>query len=86
MRLLRSPELGLLVEPVSEQQKAAAQQQGQGQVLQFMMSFTMQDWADMKQLVPAGSCVMPHRGASSSRAGARPDAEDVQPAKRARRS
>lgn len=81
--------------PVSEERKAAAAQQGQTHALQFMMGFNMQDWDDMKLLVPADSCIMPHRGQAGAAAGGAGlvrsrAAGDVQAgqqqAKRARRS
>jgi hypothetical protein len=62
VRVLSDPEEGLQVVPVTEEQKAAAAQQGQSKALQFMLSFDMEDWEAMKQLVPADSCIMPHRG------------------------
>lgn len=78
--------------PVSEEQRAAAAQQGQVQALQFMMAFNMQDWEDMKLLVPADSCIMPRRGPAAARGRSRPapgseaDQEQQQQAKRVRRS
>jgi hypothetical protein len=79
--------------PVSEEQRTAAAQQGQAQALQFMMSFNMQDWEDMKLLVPADSCIMPHRGAAPApaRGRSRPASggaaeQQQQQAKRVRRS
>lgn len=99
VRLEADPELGLMVQPVSEEQKAAAAQQGQGKSLQFMMSFTMKDWEMMKLCVPEDDCIMPHRGqaqgAAAAAAGgaARSRGADVaagsqqqQQAKRARRA
>lgn len=89
MRLLCDPKEGVLAVPVSEEQKAAAAQQGEGKALQFMMSFNMQDWEAMKLLVRADACIMPHRGhAGAAAAGVRSRADghsEQQQAKRARR-
>jgi hypothetical protein len=60
VRLLADQEAGLLVQPISEAEKHAAQQQGL-KAQQFMMSLSMQDWEIMKQLVPRADCIMPHR-------------------------
>ncbi|WIA14152.1 hypothetical protein OEZ85_002694 [Tetradesmus obliquus] len=65
VRLLADTEAGLLVQPVSEAEKHAAQQQGL-RAQQFMMSLNMQDWHIMKQLVPAADCMMPHRQGQST--------------------
>lgn len=75
--------------PVSEQQRAAAVQQGEVQALQFMMAFNMQDWEDMKLLVPADSCIMPRRGPPAAAKGRSSEAgqeQQQQQAKRVRRS
>jgi hypothetical protein len=69
VRLLSDAEAGLLVVPVSDEQKAAAVQQGESRALQFMMSFSMQDWAAMKLLVAADSCIMPDRRAAHAAGG-----------------
>lgn len=90
MRLLSDPEQGLLVVPVSEEQKAAAVQQGESKSLQFMMSFSMGDYEAMKRLVEPGSCIMPDRHAQQhaaggrSRAAAAPAAEPERQGKRSR--
>lgn len=86
VRLLSDPEQGLMVQPVTEEQKALAAQQGQGKALQFMMSFSMQDWADMKQLVPAARCIMPHRGRGSSPVGSKRGADSTQQAKQSKQA
>jgi hypothetical protein len=98
VRLVCDPAAGVLVVPVTEEQKAAAAQQGESKALQFMLSFGMSEWADMKQVVPADACLMPHRGTTAAAAAAggrgaagqqrRGDAAgqlDQQQAKRARR-
>jgi hypothetical protein len=95
VRLLCDPEAGVLVVPVTEEQKAAAAQQGESKALQFMLSFGMSEWADMKLVVPADACIMPHRGLAAAAVGRaaalqqrRGDAAaqlDQQQAKRARR-
>lgn len=93
VRLVCDPQEGVMAVPVSEEQRTAAAQQGQAQALQFMMSFFMQDWEDMKLLVPADSCIMPHRGAAPApaRGRSRPASggaadQQQQQAKRMRRS
>jgi hypothetical protein len=60
VRLLADADAGLLVQPINEAEKHAAQQQGL-KAQQFMMSLSMQDWEIMKQLVPRTACIMPHR-------------------------
>jgi hypothetical protein len=64
VRLLADAAAGLLVQPVSDAEKHAAGQQGM-KAQQFMMSFCMQDWEIMKQLVPRTACIMPHRASHS---------------------
>jgi hypothetical protein len=87
VRLLCDPEEGVMVVPVSEEQKAAAAQKGEGKALQFMMSFNMQDWEAMKLLVLADGCIMPHRGHAAGGVHSRADGQsEQQQAKRARRA
>ncbi|KAF6265615.1 Nse4 C-terminal-domain-containing protein [Scenedesmus sp. NREL 46B-D3] len=88
VRLLADAEAGLLVQPVSEAEKHAAQQQGV-KAQQFMMSLSMQDWDIMKQLVPRTASMMPHRpgpGTPSPAAGGSTRAGQRGANKRARTS
>jgi hypothetical protein len=71
VRLLADTEAGLLVQPVSDAEKHAAEQQGV-KAQQFMMSLCMQDWDIMKQLVPRTACIMPHRAGHGSTPAAAP--------------
>lgn len=65
VRLVTNDETGLIVQPVSDAEKQAVQQQGV-KAQQFMMTLSMEDWKIMKQLVPACACIMPHRAHHST--------------------